>query len=428
MSREPGFNRGARERMEIPAVILAAGAGRRLLAGGAKRPKPLTPILGLSMLERSILTCREAGVREFFIVVGHRRDEIIPHIEQLGRRHSIDVRVVVNSDWRAGNGSSVLACAPYISGPFLVIMCDHIFDPEILALLLEEEDGGDVCRMAIDRRTEQVFDSEDATRVRLEGDRITAIGKEIEDFEAIDTGLFLCRPIIFEAIKTSNSNGDGAFSSGIRQLIRMQKIRAVDIGDRFWLDVDTPASLAHAESLLVAGLEKQREDGYVSRFINRPLSRWITRLLVKTPITPNAITTFSFLAAVIGAYCFSMGQYAWSVLAGVLVQMASIVDGCDGEIARLKFRANAFGGWLDTVLDRYADASYSKKEYTIRYSARPPGGVIEKLIKRDLRIFAILLAALANRPFEGLVLLGLLSHFGILWLFLTAPKKVRESR
>ena len=59
---------------KFPAVILAAGEGRRLR--GVK-PKPLTKLLGLTLLERALLTCKEAGIKKFYVVVGYKKREVI---------------------------------------------------------------------------------------------------------------------------------------------------------------------------------------------------------------------------------------------------------------------------------------------------------------------------------------------------------------
>jgi CDP-L-myo-inositol myo-inositolphosphotransferase len=148
---------------------------------------------------------------------------------------------------------------------------------------------------------------------------------------------------------------------------------------------------------------------------------------------------------------FCLGGYVWTILAGLVIQLSSVVDGCDGEIARLKFQSSKFGGWLDTVLDRYADtaivagvsfgywlthpdaavwlgaifalmgfimASYVKKEFVIRYQSKPPGGLFGRLIKRDVRIFAIMLGTFVNLPYETMLLAGLMSHVGIGWVLL----------
>jgi CDP-L-myo-inositol myo-inositolphosphotransferase len=335
-------------------------------------------------------------------------------------------------------------------------MCDHVFDPAILRLLMAATDGSDSCLLAVDRHTDRVFDLADATKVRLDGQLITAIGKELTPFDGVDTGLFLCSPALLSALEKPTESGKRSLTRAIRLLIQERKIRAVDVGDRFWLDVDTPECLSNARRVLLANLAKPSEDGFVARWLNRRVSLRLSSYLATTRLSPGAITLASFVIALSGAALFAVGSYLWTALAGLLIQLASIVDGCDGEIARLKFQTSRFGAWADTVLDRYADcavvagisvghwhthptaftllgtvlaltgfilASYTKKEYALRYGSEPPSGRLAKLSKRDVRLFVLFAGALLNRPFEAMILTGAVSHLAVGMHFLTARRR-----
>ncbi|MEA3356792.1 MAG: CDP-alcohol phosphatidyltransferase family protein, partial [Candidatus Bipolaricaulota bacterium] len=151
-----------------------------------------------------------------------------------------------------------------------------------------------------------------------------------------------------------------------------------------------------------------------------------------------------------GAGLFAVTGYTGTLIAGILIQFGSILDGCDGELARLTFRESRFGAWLDTILDRYGDiavstvityagwiqhpspwiwvggiiamgglllASYTKKEYQIRYKESLPNTGWAKLIKRDLRLFMLFIGGVAGHPYYALLAMGLLSHIGIWRLF-----------
>ncbi len=238
----------------LPAVILAAGQGHRLLESSGGVPKPLVPVLGVPLLERTLLACRAAGVTEVFVVLGYRQELLRPAIAAWARRYDMALHVVENPVWVEGNGTSALAAAPYLSQAFFLLMCDHVFTPDMLRQLLAAEDGTEVCRLAVDRRIEAIFDLPDATKVRLDGPRITEIGKDIAPFDAIDTGLFLCRPFLFNALERARAAGDSSLSGGMRQLLTTGQLQAVDIGEHFWSDVDTPASLAYTEGALTARL------------------------------------------------------------------------------------------------------------------------------------------------------------------------------
>lgn len=234
----------------IPLVILAAGEGSRLNSGRDFTPKPMTTLEGRTLLERALLTGKEAGIKKFFVVTGFLKEKVGEHAQGLGATHGLDVEVVENIHWKEGNGTSVAACAPMIHGPFFVMMCDHLMDAGMFSRLFSVEEAPDFCLLAVDGKTDLIFDPEDATRVRMEGNLIVEIGKNLETYNGIDTGLFLFRPAIFEALESARRAGDASLSGGVRRLCREKKMKGVDIGNHFWLDVDTPESLEQGKKVL----------------------------------------------------------------------------------------------------------------------------------------------------------------------------------
>ncbi len=98
----------------------------------------------------------------------------------------------------------------------------------------------------------------------------------------------------------------------------------------------------------------KKTDGLVSRYLNRRLSFPITRGLLRVVpnISPNTVTFISFVIGVFGALLFSL---EFGVFGGIAVQLSSVLDGCDGEIARIKDKSSRFGAFFDSILDRYAD-------------------------------------------------------------------------
>ncbi|MFL6519364.1 MAG: CDP-alcohol phosphatidyltransferase family protein [Chthoniobacterales bacterium] len=97
------------------------------------------------------------------------------------------------------------------------------------------------------------------------------------------------------------------------------------------------------------------QDGFVSRHLNRPISRSITRLLLRFPATPNGWTWLMFPIPVVAALALGHGTY-WSFVWGlILFQIFSILDGCDGEIARAKFMESESGRRLDDLFDVFSN-------------------------------------------------------------------------
>ena len=93
-------------------------------------------------------------------------------------------------------------------------------------------------------------------------------------------------------------------------------------------------------------------DGFVSRHLNRRISRPLARLLSHTPATPNQVSMAGLGIALASFFSFVYGSH---IAGAILVQASSVVDGVDGDLARLKGMGSDFGGFMDSMLDRYAD-------------------------------------------------------------------------
>jgi phosphatidylglycerophosphate synthase len=92
--------------------------------------------------------------------------------------------------------------------------------------------------------------------------------------------------------------------------------------------------------------------GWVARHINKKISFWITRnYLCHWPVTPNQVTIVAGLIGLLGCFLIATGIQMAIVLGFVLAQLQSILDGCDGELARARFQQTAIGEWLDTIVD-----------------------------------------------------------------------------
>lgn len=126
--------------------------------------------------------------------------------------------------------------------------------------------------------------------------------------------------------------------------------KIVDVSDQICTTIHTKAQLKTTKKALIKSLTKST-DGWVSRNLNRPISTSFSRILAHTSITPNQFTLFTGIIALITGYFMVMGGYwNWLIAAG-LFHLTSVMDGVDGELARLKFKSSPFGQWLDTVVD-----------------------------------------------------------------------------
>ena len=112
------------------------------------------------------------------------------------------------------------------------------------------------------------------------------------------------------------------------------------------LELASRRDLPAAERRLLKELVKP-QDGFLTRHISRKISLSVTRRLARTPVTPNAMTLFCTLLGLAAAWCFGSSVPPSQAAGGILFLLHSILDGCDGELARLKFKESRLGGTLD---------------------------------------------------------------------------------
>ncbi len=420
----------------MKCLIIASGQGTRL----ASRTdlKPLARLIGMPLIARVILGAKRAGLDDFYVVTGYNGDRLKKYLKKFARKRNIKITCLNNEQWHKENGLSVLKAKDVIKEKFILLMSDHIFNERIIKKLMAQDIGAGEIILAVDKNiNNSLVDKDDATKVLIDNDRIVDIGKEIKNYNAYDTGIFLCTPALFDALEQSAQQGDTTLSGGVRVLVQKGLARSFDIDGDYWIDVDDEVKLEQAENFLIHKLLSKPTDGFIARYINRPISQLVTKFLVRTGISPNLVSLGCFFISLIGAGFLFLGGYI-NLLVGVfLAQLSSILDGCDGELARLKFMESEFGGWFDSVLDRYADAllllGLTYHSY-ITYSH--PGiwlligsfAIIGSLINsytairydrfmieyrnswmrigRDLRIFIIFILGILNLPGLALVIIA----------------------
>jgi len=237
---------------KIRALIIAAGRGERLRPFTDEQPKPLVPLLGLRLIERVILSAKEAGIKEFAIVTGYLGRKVMKFLGD-GSRYHVKIEYVENGRWRKGNGVSVYEARKLLDESFVLLMSDHVFDPGILSELKRCELGEEECILCVDKGMRCVFDVHDATKVNVVDGKIEKIGKGLSEYNGVDMGIFLCSPHIFEVLRRNIANGRYSLTETIRELARERKMKAycIDDGESYWIDIDTSQSLKIAQKMLL---------------------------------------------------------------------------------------------------------------------------------------------------------------------------------
>jgi phosphatidylglycerophosphate synthase len=187
---------------------------------------------------------------------------------------------------------------------------------------------------------------------------------------------------------------------------------------------------------------RKPSDGPVARLLNRRLSWRLSLLLLRAGVSPDAATLVAFVLVLLAAGALAVG-HEWSaalVGGGLLTQIASIVDGVDGEIARASLRASPAGAFRDSVLDRIADAAvlaglalaagldtatwaafaaalfgslqvpYVRASYEASFGRPFPPSPHRLDVGRDVRLLVVAVCAVALQPLAGLVGVALLAN------------------
>lgn len=226
------------------AVILAAGDGGRLLPHTASLPKPLLPVRGRPLIQYVIDALHEAGVTDTTVVAGYRAEQVRRAVLAM-RPGAMTLRFVQNDAYMRGNARSLWAVRGTQRAPFVLAMADHIIEPGIVRRVAQGDSQR--CRLAVERVRGDDARADEATRALVHRDRVEALGKEIERWNALDTGVFWCTPAIFDAITPELRDGEAG--AVFAQLAARGDLDAVDVTGLHWADVDTPGDLRAAEGI-----------------------------------------------------------------------------------------------------------------------------------------------------------------------------------
>ena len=326
--------------------MLAAGRSERLSGITKGSSKALLPLGGVPLVERAVRTLRDAGVERVVVVVGYQVDEV----GNAARLAGGDVEVVEAPGWEAGNAASLAAAEPLLAGePSFLLLCgDHAFSTGALQPLAE---AGGPAVLIDDHPSPDAW--AEGTRVAVEDGRILAFGKTLPD-PAIDCGAFRLDRRVFDAYRATSARGrplagrrrDG---DGPGRADPGGPAPGREAGGR----TSTRPRTSGSRSTASGCRSPSATDGPVSRYVNRPISTRITMALSAARIPPAVFSVFTAMVGLWAAWSLSASR---AVVGGIFVQAASILDGVDGETARLQWRTSERGALLDDLLDRMVDA------------------------------------------------------------------------
>ncbi|GBC70923.1 Bifunctional IPC transferase and DIPP synthase [Candidatus Calditenuaceae archaeon HR02] len=336
------------------AVILAAGRATRLQPYSHHTPKTLMELEpGVSILSFIVNQLKSSGILDIAIVT-------MPDFADIFKEISPGLRIIqIKDEDSFGNLYSAYIGCEEFSLPLLLVMSDHIVERRLLRKMIKRaKDSQKAFILCLDRKP-SLKTAEEGLKLLLHEGRVVETGKELTPTYGIDTGVIFCGPrslqYMEEAIKEYGK--EASLKDAINLAAANNDVDFVDVTGLLWKDIDTPSDLEAAREIYHEILRRdlvKPSDGLVSRLLNRSISTRISLYLYKKGlfIHPNIISLISFIAAALGATAFPAGFF---LVGGLLIQIASILDGVDGEVARLFKATSSQGEVFDNILDRVAD-------------------------------------------------------------------------
>ena len=303
-----------REKPKVQAPAHPAGNGHAalVLAQGVPADSLLARVGALPVLLRAILGVQKAGATRVVVVVDPAAAVRVKEELRRTRRLSEDV------EWCetvAGEIAPILRDIGACEDRIVLVAADRTYHPGLHRRAAEWAAGG-VLALVTDRQPAGVY-----AFTRPRGiDVLKRCPRETRATDDMHEWLSSAEGVVFESVPADQ-----------------------------WQRVSSPQDRLLAEQKLDKWLVKPT-DGVFAR-MNRKVSIPISRQLIKFPITPNMVSLFTLGVSFLAGAFFALGGWGNMLLGAILSVFASILDGCDGEVARLKLQESAFGCWLETVCD-----------------------------------------------------------------------------
>ena len=287
----------------------------------ASEDRPGKRILGLDPLERVLLTASQAGVTDFILVGADGADgeAILASLRRDKRFQERDIR----PEYVPLSGLAELGRRGRIQERFWLMEEALVFSPEIMDRVLRSCPGGKADLVVVNRRT-SAGDGEYAGLALLSVDVLA---------------------ILADALRARGASVE--FPDDV--LPGSRKV-AFDAGPDFCETASSREAARRAGRYLI-GTARKPTDGFFAKNFNRYISTFLTRQLLKLDVTPMQISVVVLALGVLSGWLVGRGGYRTALLGALFFELASIIDGCDGENARLTFRGSKLGGTFDIAGD-----------------------------------------------------------------------------
>jgi len=305
-------------------------------------------LLGMTLLERAILTAAQSGVKEFILLgqPGRGWEETTARFVRDRRVSSRGLRL----EFAPLSRLEEFGRPETIGQPFWLIGTDAVFNPEALVRAAAAERGREESLHLVETGGGRTGD------IGLKAGGDPAGNAAFVSLPAEGTtgyaGISLCPAEAFPTICAALAargvvRPDADF---MNEIFGRSGSRLFALDGLFCRRVSDRASYKSAHKY-VLGTARKPTDSYISRHFNRYISLCLTRGFLRLGFPPNPLSVVCILIGLSGGWFVAQGGYVSTAVGALLFEFASVFDGCDGEISRLTYRSTKLGGFLDMIGD-----------------------------------------------------------------------------
>ncbi|MDA2918430.1 CDP-alcohol phosphatidyltransferase family protein [Desulfobacterota bacterium AH_259_B03_O07] len=306
------------------AILVAAGTG---LDGEDLSSFGNIVFGSVPQVKRLIITAQRAGIKRFSIIT----DTLDSPLKDLLIN---DKRIDSEIEWHK-LGKPV----KFESSPSLVLQSNLVTTPVALSEFMKCSVKNDEILLLVDRSQDAGLKADNGSieDIYLGGGR--AVGAFIASGRLLE-----------KSIMNSMS-----LDTWAQELVGGGKLKFTEFSNGYWMRITSdPTSPKKAERLIISHVGKTLT-GWISRNINSKISLRVSRYLIRTPLTPNMISVLTNMIGVLSGPFYAIGHPVWGA---ICLQIATVLDRCDGEVARIKLMETKRGQWVDTISDQLTILSF----------------------------------------------------------------------
>ncbi|NHI91993.1 MAG: hypothetical protein EAX96_05780 [Candidatus Lokiarchaeota archaeon] len=434
----------------MDAVILAGGFGKRLGKLTEDLPKGLLEIPGnVTILESLIGMFIASGIVKIYVLTGFFHDQILKFVESLDYKN---IQVIQAKNYEKGPLFTFENAKELdIIGDFILCPSDVMFQQNFLSDFLRNYKKNSLnipySIAKKNSRTNTLFiqDKEETSseQIKVLGFNKLVINNPCKGVTPIP--IMILNKNIFEYVRKAIELNETRVIDAINLFIKEKNdVFAQNLSHMEWYDVDTPEIYAELKSKQM--IKKDMASKYrLKNLFKGKMVNAITKLFLKMKFTPNKVSVFGFLNAILATLLFIFLPYPLnSIIFGVFLFWIMLLDGVDGRLARMTSQITFFGGVLDSMLDRYSDMilligflfvypldlfilfpfyiwvilgmlGFAMVSYTRSMGEREKLGSLDVgLGARTERLFIIFVSSILLFPFIGLIIVTIVSHVTVI--------------